>query len=247
MIKVLVIDDEQHAINVIVDNLKGHNNYKLCGTAKSVEEAINLTHSLSPDLVFLDIVLGKKTAFDYLKAFLPNIKFNIIFVTAHNTYAVKAFEYSALHFLLKPIDSDKFKKALTRMNDKVGEEERLLRLESLEHNIKRTNRYKWMHISTIERKYKIHSKDILFIASDSNYSHIHLLDKTKITTSKTLKHYTNLLEDSHFYKVHKSYLVNTEYLKTYDRKKGILKMKDNQLITVAERRRSSFSKLFFSS
>ena len=132
------------------------------------------------------------------------------------------------------------------MNDRVGEEERLLRLESLEHNIKITNGYKWIHIATIEKKYKIHSKDILFIASDSNYSHIYLLDKTKITTSKTLKHYTNLLQDSHFYKVHKSYLVNTEHLKTYNRKTGILKMKNNQLITVAERRRSRFSKLFFS-
>lgn len=246
MIKTLIIDDEQPAINAIVNLLNAYKNYRVCGTAKTIEQAIALCKSEQPDLVFLDIVLENGTGFDVLNTLRPNINFAIIFTTGYNNYAVKAFEYSALHFLMKPIDPYKFKEALTRMNTKIGEEERLSRLESLEHNIKVTNGYKWIHIATIEKKYKIYSKDILFIASDSNYSHIHLMDRTKITTSKTLKYYVNLLEDSHFYKIHKSYLINTEHLKTYDRKKGLVKMKGNQEITVAERRRSAFAKRFFS-
>lgn len=127
----------------------------------------------------------------------------------------------------------------------ANKEERLKQFQSLEHNIKVTNGYKWIHITTIEKKYRVYSKDIVFIASDSNYAHIYLMDKTKITTSKTLKYYTKLLKDSHFYKVHKSYLVNTKPLKTYNKKTGELIMEDGTSISVALRRRKEFTDMFF--
>src|SRR5690606_25659417 len=101
MIKVLIIDDEQHGINVLIDHLKRYEDYTICGTAKTVKTAVELTRAFQPNLVFLDIALKNETGFDYLNTFLPNIDFNVIFTTAHDNYAVKAFEYSALHYLLK--------------------------------------------------------------------------------------------------------------------------------------------------
>lgn len=246
MIKTLIIDDEQHAIDAIVNHLNSYKDYAICGKAKTVEEAIELTHKHQPDLVFLDIVLGNKTGFDYLNALLPNIHFTIVFTTAYNKYAVKAFEYSALHYLLKPIDHNRFKEALTRVYTVIDTQEKLERLKSCEYNMKQVNKYKRIHIPTSEKDYKLSSKNILFLKADSNYTHFHLVDNTKITVAKTLKYFTEILEGSHFFKVHKSYLVNLEQIKDYAKKTGVLTMTDETKIMVAVRRQATFVKLFFS-
>ncbi|WP_303316845.1 LytTR family DNA-binding domain-containing protein [Flavivirga abyssicola] len=246
MIKTLIIDDEQHAINTIANHLKPNNNYTICGTAKTVDEAITITKQQQPSLVFLDIVLGSKTGFDYLNVFYPNIDFNVIFTTGYNEYAVKAFDYSALHFLLKPVTSEKFQDALLRMSQKVSQQENLERLKSLEYNFKNPNGYKFIHLSTSEDYFKIESKDILFIKSDSNYSHFFLANNKKIIISKTLKHYAEILKDTHFYKAHKSYLINTEQMKSYNRRTGLLTMNDDTNIPVAIRKRKDFVKTYFS-
>jgi len=246
MMNILIIDDEQHAIDVLTNHLKSYTDYKICGAAKTVKQAIRLTNEFQPNLVFLDIVLDTETGFDYLNTFLPDINFNVIFITAYNNYAVKAFEYSALHYLLKPIDTDKLHDAILRFKDKIVIEDNLQRLQSLEHNIKYPEGYKWIHIATMGKRHRINTKDVLYIKSDSNYTNFHLKDNSKITTSKTLKHYTELLEGSHFYKVHKSFLVNVELIKSYDKKRNKLILADNTAITVAARRRKEFIKSFFS-
>jgi two-component system LytT family response regulator len=246
MLKTLIIDDEQRAINGVVHHLKAHPDYTICGTAQTVDEAIELTTKLQPDLVFLDIVLGTKTGFDYLNHFYPNINFHIIFTTAYDEYAVRAFEYSALSYLLKPLDLEKFKEALLKMNEKVTAKESLDRLKSLEYNIKRQSSFKLIHIATTERYYRIKSKDILYLKSDSNYTHFHLKNETKITASKTLKYYTKILKESHFFKVHKSYLVNTEEIKSYRKKSGELIMNNGTSLTVAVRRQKELIERFFS-
>lgn len=244
MIKTLIIDDEQHAIDAIVDHLKAYQDYSICGTAESVEKATQLTKILKPDLVFLDIVLGTKTGFDYLNAFLPKIDFNIIFTTAYDNYAVKAFEYSALHYLLKPIDPDKFKQALLRVDNTLEIQKYIERLQALEHNMDDSKNYKIIYISTTEKNYRINTKNILFLNSDSNYTHFHLIDGTRITVSKTLKYYSKILEDSHFFKAHKSYLVNLEQVKAYDKKISKIIMNDETKINLAVRRQKEFTQYF---
>jgi two-component system LytT family response regulator len=246
MTKVLIIEDEPHAINTIVNHLKPYKDYDICGIAKTVEEAIELTKKSQPNLVFLDIVLGSKTGFDYLNTIKPDINFDIIFTTAYNDYAEEAFEYSALHYLLKPINSDSIHNALIRVKEKIAQQERLERLNSLEHNLNHPDGYKLIHLSASDGCFKIESKNILFIKSDSNYSHFYLAGKRKITISKTLKYYSEILKNSHFYRVHKSYLVNTEQMHSYDKKHGILTMNDNTDIPVAHRKRTAFYTIYFS-
>ncbi|MEM8938597.1 MAG: LytTR family DNA-binding domain-containing protein [Bacteroidota bacterium] len=246
MITSLIIDDEQHSINAIANLLKKFGNYEICGTAKTVEEAIQLTKSLNPDLVFLDIKMGTKTGFDYLNSFRPHINFDIVFTTAYNEFALKAFEYSALHYLLKPIDLEDMRKALSRMDEKVSQQEHYERLLSLEYNLERSNSSKFIHISTIDRHYKVNTRDILYLKSDSNYTQIYLNEGTKITSSKTLKYYSSLLDGSHFYKVSKSYLVNEEQIVSYKKKTRELTMSDDTKIPVALRRQKDFVKTIFS-
>ena len=246
MINVLIIDDEQHAIDVLKNQLKYFKDYKICGSAQTVTDAIKLTKLLEPDLVFLDVEINTETGFDYLNAFMPEINFDIIFTTAYDNYAVRAFEYSAMHYLLKPIDIDLLKESLLRSKAKRAKEDHLERLQSLEHNIETSNDDKWIHLTTTEKRYKINTKNILYIESESNYSYFHLKDETKILTSKTLKYYTKLLEDSHFYKAHKSFLVNTNCIKSYDKKRGNLIMDNATVISVAVRRRKDFVNRFFS-
>lgn len=240
MINVLIVDDEQHCIDILETLLQHYKNFKICGTAKSVDSAIKLTRSLRPDLVFLDISLGCQTGFDYLNTFKPNINFDIIFTTAYNVSAAKAFEYSALHYLLKPIGHDSFQNALLRMENKVNKLELLEQYNSLEHNMVSPGNEKMIHISTVEEHYKINSKEILFIKSDSNYSEFHFSNKKKIISSKTLKHYVTLLNDSHFYLANKSYLVNVNHIDFYRKKSRELVLNNGTTVAVAVRRQKDF-------
>ncbi|MFL1013234.1 LytR/AlgR family response regulator transcription factor [Flavisericum labens] len=246
MIKALIIDDEQHAINALADHLKPYSDYTICGTAKTLEEAIALTKKTQPNLVFLDVVLGSKTGFDYLNAFTPTINFDVIFTTAYNKYAAKAFKFSALHYLLKPINADDFKDALSRVEDKITQQEHLERLKSLEHNFNNPNGYKCIHLPTSSGAFKVESKHILYIKSESNYADFFLTDERKILISKTLKYCTELLEESHFYRVHKSYLINTKQMKAYNKKTGIVTMNDGTPISVAVRKQKDFFETYFS-
>ncbi len=245
MIKALIVDDEQHSINAVENLLRGNENYFVCGSAKTVEKAVELTCEFKPDLVFLDIVLRRKTGFDYLNVFLPDINFDVIFTTGYDEYAVKAFEYSALHYLMKPIEQRDFQDALSRMEAKISQQERLDRLRSLEYNFEQTNGYKFIHIATTESYHKVHSKGILYVEADSNYTNFHLTSGKKITTSRTLKYYTELFKGSHFFKVSKSYIVNIEQIKTFKRKSRELVMSDNSVIPVAVRRQADFVKTVF--
>ena len=245
MIKALIIDDEQHSINAITNLLSHHRNYEICGTAKTIKEAVKLTQFLNPDLVFLDIVLGDETGFDYLTSLAENINFDIIFITGYNNFAIKAFEFSALHYLLKPIGKEDFDVALSRMNYKVSQKEKYQRLLSLEYNLEDSGGYKFIHLSTMDSYHKISTKDILYLQSDSNYTNFQLTGKRKITTSKTLKYYFNLLKESHFFKVSKSYVVNIEQIKTYKKRSKELVMSDNTIIPVAVRRQKDFVKAVF--
>ncbi|MDT7828968.1 LytTR family DNA-binding domain-containing protein [Pricia sp. S334] len=241
MIKTLIIDDEQHCINVLVNYLKKYDAYHICAATKTLEEAVELTASMQPDLVFLDIDLGNGTGFDYLEAVRPNIAFSIIFTTAYDSYAVKAIKFSALDYLLKPIDHNELHTALQKVESTLSKRERFKQLESLEHNAKHeTMGNKFIHIFTTGMCHKINTKDIVYLKSDNSYTEFYLEDKPKVTASNTLKYYAELLEESHFYRINKSYLVNTQRIENYRRQSRELILDDRTILTVAVRRQKEF-------
>lgn len=243
MINALIVDDEDSGIRAITNLLKNYSNYTICGTARTVEEAIELTHKLQPDIVFLDIELGSKTGFDYLNMF-QKIDFKIIFITAHD-HAIKAFEYSALHYLLKPIDNEKFEIALLKMNDLVTQKQLQERLLSFKHTLSHPNSHNPIHLTTSENSHKLNTEIIIFLEADSNYTHLHLISSKKMTVSKTLKHFEELFPKTLFYRVHKSYLVNIEQIKTYHKKTGKIIMSNDKAIIIAKRRQKEFFEKYF--
>lgn len=247
MIKTLIVDDERHCINAVEILFHQKSGYTICAVATSVKEAIALTNLHRPNLVILDIVLGDGSGFDYLNAFFPRIDFNIIFTTAFNVFAVQAFKYSALHYLLKPLQTKEFDDALLRMQDKVNNKNQLERLLSLQYNYKAENVYRFIHLSSLDNFEKIYSKDIIFLKADNNYTTFYLSNGKKRTISKTMKFYSELLKSSHFYRISKSCIVNVEKIKTYNKKTYQLILQNGTIVKVAVRRHSQFIKTVFKS
>lgn len=244
MIKVLIVDDEPGAIDVLKNLLITYNNYTVCGVALDVQTAIELTCIEKPDLVLLDIELGSKTGFDYLQAFLPNVTFKVIFVTAFNEFAIRAFEFSALHYLLKPITSQSFKKALSRMNDLLEERQYVDRLESLAGDLE-NNQHRYIFVNTTEKIYKLDIRDLVYLEAENNYTNFYSSNYKKVTSSKTLRYYQKQLDKDIFFRIHHSHLVHMLKVKDYKKKQRELVLEDDVTLQVATRREKDFLDAWF--
>ncbi|MFV9551644.1 LytR/AlgR family response regulator transcription factor [Algibacter sp. PT7-4] len=245
MIKTIIIDDEQHCTDVV---LKLASNYpdvfNIIGTFNTVEAGLEGTEKLKPELVFLDVKIHNQTGFDFLKQ-VKNINFNVVFTTAFETYAVEAFRFSALDYLLKPIDKDDFHTTVLKLKNVVETSFLKNKIDVLLHNLKVEKALKRISIATPDGYVFVEVSDILYCNADVNYTHIYTKQGDKITTSKTLKTFEKLLLNNHFFRVHNSYLVNLFYVKKYTKGKGgYVTMKDNTNIDVSIRRKDEFMKKF---
>jgi two-component system LytT family response regulator len=168
----------------------------------------------------------------------------VIFTTAHQQYAVQAFKFSALDYLLKPIDPDDLIQAVLKLKEKNSKEEMSAKLDSLFHNLKSMQgAAKKISVPTVNGFSLIDVNDIIRCQSDINYTTIFLKDKQRITVAKTLKEFEELLSNYNFYRVHNSHLVNLHYIKNYNKGKGgFVSMTDNSTIEVSTRRKDDFLK-----
>ena len=219
MIKTIIIDDEQHCIDAILNLMQLFpNTFNVVGTYTNIDEAVTKTQILKPDLVFLDVEVNNKTGFDYLQA-IQHPNFQIIFTTAHDKYAVKAFKFSALDYLLKPIDDTDFKEAILKMKQRDHNKVLEQKMDAFFFNMKANHFEKRITINTKTDFNVLSVSDILYCKSSINYTDIFSKTHGKITSSKTLKYYTELLLESDFYRVDQSYLVNLRYIKKYTKGK----------------------------
>jgi two-component system LytT family response regulator len=206
MIRALIVDDEQHCI----DRLSGllHDTciqtVHLIGASQSVEEGIQAINGQKPDVVFLDVQIHNKTGFDLLQQ-LREIHFEVIFTTGFERYAVQAFKFSAIDYLLKPVDPDDLLRAVDKLKEKISRQEMSQKLDVLFHNLKSIEgASKRISVPTINGLMFLQVSDIVHCRSDVNYTDIFLRDKKKITVAKTLKEFEELLTDYNFYRVHNS-------------------------------------------
>lgn len=245
MIKTIIIDDEQHCIDGLLRLISKYEDvFSVVETFNTVESGLEGVKKWQPDLVFLDIKINNQTGFDFLKQ-VGNINFNVIFTTAFETYAVEAFRFSALDYLLKPIDKDDFHETVLRLKNVVETSTLKNKIDVLLHNLKVENALKRISVATPDGYVFIEVSDILYCKADINYTHIFTKVGDKITTSKTLKTFEKLLLNNHFYRVHNSHLVNLFYVKKYTKGKGgYVTMKDNTNIDVSIRRKDEFMKNF---
>lgn len=243
MINAIIIDDEQHCINRLEGLLTGYCSdiIKLCGSFQSVEEGLQAIKQIKPGLLFLDAEIHDKTGFDLLKQ-LPEINFEVIFITAYDKYAVQAFKFSAIDYLLKPVDADDLQAAIKKLSDKFSQKEMSQKFDTLFHNLKNMQGVsKKICVPVLTGLVFIQVNDILRCESEINYTRIFLKNKQKLLVAKTLKEFEELLADYNFYRVHNSHLINLAYIKSYSKGKGgSVIMEDGSEVEVSTRRKDEF-------
>ncbi len=176
---------------------------------------------------------------------ISGINFEIIFTTAYESYALKAIKFSALDYILKPIDADDFKKTVKRLKEKLIQTNLSERLKVLFHNLNSNDSSKKITIPTSEGLTFLDITDIIYCEADASYTHIFTTNQTKITVSKPLKHFEKLLFDNHFFRIHNSHLINLKHIKNYTKGKGgYVTMNNNTAIDVSTRQKNEFLKLF---
>lgn len=231
----LIIEDEPHSKERLQLLLEKYHSeiITIDGWAKSYDEAAELLKASSVDLVFFDIQIQGYNAFDIL-AELKEVNFDIIFTTAHEAYALKAFRINAIDYLLKPIDRKELEQALKRHFNRK-QEPQIPTSQKWKTEITQNKR---IEIPTTKGLEFVPIQDIIRCEADGNYTKIYLRDKSKILVAKTLKEFERVLEKHHFLRPHQSHLVNMEDVKSYHKGKGgFLILSDQTEIEVASRRK----------
>lgn len=244
MIKAIIIDDKPASIELLRWLIEEH--CKEIGQLKwatSAQEAIPMIRSFEPDIVFLDIQMPKQSGFDLLST-IGKWDFEVIFTTAYNEYAIQAIRYSALDYLLKPIDVNELLKAIERFKVKriyapAGED--LYR--NFIQNI--SNREKKLALPGVTDIHYVKLENIIRLQAERNYTRFFFDDKSDFVSAKTLKDYEEMLPETDFIRVHRSHLINVRFIKQYDRD-GFLVLNDGSKMEVARRKKEqvlSFLKL----
>jgi two-component system LytT family response regulator len=244
MLHTLIIDDEDHMRDSLVKLLARYcPQVIVAGVANGVQSGIRAINEIHPDLVLLDIQMGDGTGFDLLNS-LPNIDFKIIFITAFDHFAVQAFRFSAVDYLLKPVNPELLAEAVNRAGQLIQEYHNL-QMQALQENLKNVERQnKKIILKTTENIYLLDLNSIISCESENNYTCVYTTDGEKILVSKTLKDYDSMLTGCGFYRVHKSYLINLAHIKRFEKQDGGFIILTNDLkIPVASRKREEMLEL----
>jgi len=238
-IKALIIDDEALSadmLNYLIE--KNVPAISLVKRTTSALEGLNLIESFKPDILFLDIQMPFLTGFELL-AKLPNHPFSVIFTTAYNKYAIKAIRFSALDYLLKPIDADELVQAIDRYLQQKNEKKQSQDLYSNFMNNLQASEGKQYRLAlhTHNGLKLVTPQEIIRCEASNNYTIFYLTNNTSITTSKTIKEYEEILGEYNFVRVHKSHLVNLNFVEQLTNKHQLL-LSNKTLVDVSRRRKS---------
>ncbi len=237
--KAVIIDDEKKSRQVLRDLLEKYCiDIAVVDEAAGCKEGVEIISELKPDLVFLDIQMPDGSGFNLLEEFeKPN--FNVIFVTAFDQYAINAIKFSAIDYLLKPVNPQDLIKSVERYKDRTMAGDINKRLDVLMQNLGAgKSKPQKIVLSTAEGYHVVNPDDIIRCQSDSYYTNFHFIDGKRIIVSKTLKEYEELLSEFGFVRSHKSHLVNLKYIKSYMRADGgNIIMSDGTEVPVSRRKR----------
>ena len=244
MIRALIIDDEQHCIDRLGKLLSAYNDIiEIAGTSLNVEEGIGQVLLTEPDLVFLDVQMNDKTGFDLLRT-IPQINFAVIFTTAFEKFALQAIKFSAIDYLLKPIDKDELALAIHKLKDELSKKITAEKIDILLENTAHKNvAPKKIIVPTVSGFEFLDIDEIIRCKSDINYTTIYLKNRQKIVVAKTLKEFDEMLSGLSFFRIHNSHLVNLACIKTYIKGKGgSIILNDGTELDVSSRRKEEFLK-----
>ena len=241
-IKAILVDDEPRGLSSLQKLLQFNcpvvEVIETCGNAADAKEKIEL---LKPQLVFLDIAMPEKNAFDLLSE-ISTIDFEIIFVTAHDNYMVQAFRFTAVDYLLKPIDDELLAEAVNRAQKRIEEKTGGHQLEIFLHNMRQKGVYQKMKlcIPSLKGFQVINVEEIIYCEASSNYTNFHFTNRPVICASRPIHEYEELLADCNFVRVHKSFVVNLEHVKEYLRGEGGSVILSNNHEVEVSRRKKDF-------
>lgn len=234
----LIIEDMPQAAEVLRQDLSTYcPDVEVLGVAGSVVAAAKMLRQEMPDLLLLDIMLGDGTGFDLLEIF-PDLKAKVIFITASDEYAVRAFRYAAVDYLLKPVDADQLVQAVNRVRLQKGSQAESIKL--LQDNLRQPDVLpERISLHTLEKIIIVEIAQILYCEADGNNTWFFLNSGEKILVTRTLKQFDQVLERHHFIRTHQSFLVNLRFVQEFIKKDGGgLKMKNGVLIPVSSRKRA---------
>ncbi|MFT4203447.1 MAG: LytTR family DNA-binding domain-containing protein [Chitinophagaceae bacterium] len=235
MTSIAIVDDEQHCSDRLLAFLAPYHDTDIV-TYDNVAAAVKGINTIQPDILFLDVQLHDQTGFDVLQS-VSYQGFSLVFTTAYEQYAVRAFEFSAIDYLLKPVGREDLERAIRKALDKKEKENVLGKINVLLSHLSSGNPNKKISIPTADGYEFVNIADIVRCESDVNYTHVHTSDAGKYVIARTLKQFEEMLSAHGFFRVHNSHLVNLEYVKKYERS-GILTLRDGTRLEVSSRRRA---------
>ncbi len=245
MIEALLIEDEKNSQELLKSLIEEFTTgVKVVGVAGSVAEALTKIKELRPKLIFLDIELPDGDGFQVLEK-AEKVDFDIIFTTAFNQYALRAFKFSATDYLLKPIDIEELQAAVARVVEKQSvaqPQDNKDKIDALLQNIRNSHQpLRRIVLPTSNGFTVVNPDDIIRCESDRNYTFIFLADKRRILVSRTIKEYEEMLTEYNFFRIHQSHLINLTFLKNYIRGRGgQVELTDGTMVEVSARKKSEF-------
>jgi len=245
VIRSIIIDDEPNNIeNLEFLLLKYCPKIKIEATASNADKGITLIQELKPDLIFLDIQMPGKSGFDMLKA-LPKVDFEIIFVTAYDQYGIQAIKFSALDYLLKPIDINELKDAVTKAETKIVAKQKNASLDNLLEYIRKGQKENpKIALPTLKEILFVQTEDIVRCEASDNYTTFFLENRETVLVCKTLKEFSELLSTHGFIRTHQSHLVNTRFVRSFLKEDGgVLLMHDLTKIPISRQNKEKVKNL----
>jgi two-component system LytT family response regulator len=243
--RTLIIDDEAHVRETLIHLLKDYcPQVKVVGEADSVASGITAIREKRPELVLLDIKMGDGTGFNLLEHF-DTIPFRVIFITAHEQHAIEAFRFSAVDYILKPVNPEKLADAVERA-EKMVQQTFLTQLDALRENLNPLDpKNKKIVIKTADNIYLLNTRDIINCESDGCYTVIEPANEGKIIVSRVLKEFDELLSGFGFFRVHRSHLINLQHIKRLEKQEGgYVVMSNDRKIPLSPRGRERLLELF---
>jgi two-component system, LytTR family, response regulator len=244
MLRAILVDDEENALNSLKQKIMQHcSSVEIVAACTVPDEAIEKINLLQPDILFLDIEMPGMNGFSFLQK-LDHKNVEVIFVTAYDHYAVKAIRFSALDYLVKPVDLDELKAAVERATQKRNITMPNRRLELLLDQVSRPQKsFNKIAIPTHEGMQFIKVSDIIFLEAHTNYTHISVNGNLKYIVSRTIKDFEEILPTETFFRIHNSYIINKDYLEKYIRGEGgQVVLSNGTVLDVAKRKKAEFLK-----
>lgn len=240
-ISCIIIDDEGNNIENLQGMLRDHcPDITVTAVASDPDEGIAAIGRHRPDLVFLDIQMPSKSGFDVLTALAP-ILFEVIFVTAYDQFGLQAIKFSALDYLLKPVETEELKVAVSKARERIAARQRNLNIENLLTYIKEERGHSpKIALPTFQETLFVRVDEVIRCEASSNYTMVFLQDGTRVLVCKTLKEFAELLKTYHFARTHQSHLVNLAFVKSWLREDGgILLLNDQTKVPISRQNRDA--------